>query len=189
MRVRARGYGSASQSRSFGMVHALTPRGATDYKRMGCVFSQRREDGNNMSFPRSITNLLNASQRQLLASLKQPASGFHHERRFLRLSPKHARDAKFFNSGKLAVLLARDGHWLPLNSNDLSERDRQKGPLQLFFRTQFRLDCSRTAICELGQSKQAGAGELPTKRAISNGGDPNSLTMFGSPDNLLLTGS
>src|SRR5260370_26778455 len=55
------GMALASSLESFGIVHALTPQGATDYKAMVCVFLNGAKDGNNMFVsPDQYTNYFNS---------------------------------------------------------------------------------------------------------------------------------
>src|SRR2546421_8251287 len=99
------GMAMASSVESFGIVQALTPQAATDYKALVCVFMNGGNDGNNTfvdlnqysaySSARSAAGLAIAQANLLQVSPAIGGSyGFH---------PSMPEIQSLFNSGKLAV--------------------------------------------------------------------------------------
>ena len=108
------GMALASSIDTFGLVHALTPQAATDYKALVCVFLNGGNDGNNMlvsldqytgpsgSLVEGYSNVRAASglaiNQDLLLPIS-PASGGSYG-----LHPSMAGMQDLFNQGKLAIL-------------------------------------------------------------------------------------
>ncbi len=56
------GMAMASSIESFGIVHALTPQAAADYKALVCIFLNGGNDGNNMVVSRDQYSAYSASR-------------------------------------------------------------------------------------------------------------------------------
>src|SRR5262245_41610558 len=96
----------ASSIEDFGIVHALTPQAASDYKALVCVFLNGGNDGNNMFL--SLDQYAAYDSARTAAGLSIPQASF------LPVSPVSGGSYGFhpnmpemqsrFNSGVLAVL-------------------------------------------------------------------------------------
>ena len=159
------GMALASSLESFGIVHALTPQGATDYKAMVCVFFNGGNDGNNMFVSLDqYTNYFNARNAAGLAIPQasllpvSPVSGgsygFH---------PNMPEMQSLFNSGKLAVL-CNNGPLVEPLTRTTYQNGTGKKPLQLFSHSD-QVGLSRQ-LSPTQSVKRVGAGELPTKRLV-----------------------
>ncbi len=135
------GMALASSIDTFGIVHALTPQAATDYKALVCVFLNGGNDGNNMlvsldqytgpggSLVEGYSNVRFASglaipQVDLLPI--SPASGGSYG-----LHPNMAGMRDLFNQGKLAILCNNGPLVEPLTRTTFQNGTGKK-PLQLF---------------------------------------------------------
>jgi len=122
-----------SQLENFGLVHALTPQAATDYKALVCVFLNGGNDGNNMlvsldqytqySSARSASQLALAQASLLPVSPVSGGSyGFH---------PNMPEMKALFDAGKLAVL-CNNGPLVEPLTRTTYQNGTGKKPLQLF---------------------------------------------------------
>src|SRR5947208_9093250 len=145
LRTSACAFGSmalASSIDTFGVVHALTPQSATDYKALVCVFLNGGNDGNNMlvsldqyngpagSVIEGYSNVRNTSGLAIAQSSLLPVSpasggsyGFH---------PNMPEMRELFNHGKLAVLCNSVPLVEPLTRTTYQNGTGKK-PLQLFY--------------------------------------------------------
>jgi len=177
----------ASSLESFGIVHALTPQGAADYKAMVCVFLNGGNDGNNMFVSLDqYTNYFNARNAAGLAIPQasllpvSPVSGgsygFH---------PNMPEMQSLFNSGKLAVL-CNNGPLVEPLTRTTYQNGTGKKPLQLFSHSD-QVGLFQTAIAD-SVSQTGWGGRVADKTLGLNGVAtfPNNVSIAGI--NLLLTG-
>lgn len=176
----------ASAVRDFGVVHALTPQAASDYKALVCVFLNGGNDGNNLlidlnqysSYATSRGVDLAIAQANFLAV--SPATGgsygFH---------PQMPEVRDLFNAGKLAVLCNQGPLVEPLTKTTYQNGTGKK-PLQLFSHSD-QVGLFQTAIAN-SVSQTGWAGRLADKTVALNGGAtfPNNCSIAGV--NLFLTG-
>ena len=170
----------------FGVVHALTPQAATDYKALVCVFLNGGNDGNNMfvsldqysSYATARGVDLALPQASLLSV--SPASGgsygFH---------PNMPEMQSLFNAGRLAVLCNNGPLVEPLTKTTYQNGTGKK-PLQLFSHSD-QVGLFQTAIANT-VSQTGWGGRLADKTLGLNGAAtfPNNISINGV--NLLLTG-
>ena len=181
------GMALASSLESFGIVHALTPQSATDYKAMVCVFLNGGNDGNNMFVSLDqYTSYANARSTAQLAIAQasllsvSPVSGgsygFH---------PNMPEMQSLFNQGKLAVLCNNGPLVEPLTRTTYQNGSGKK-PLQLFSHSD-QVGLYQTAIAN-SVSQTGWGGRLADKTLGLNGVAtfPNNVSIAGI--NLLLTG-
>jgi uncharacterized protein (DUF1501 family) len=181
------GMALASSLESFGIVHALTPQVATDYKAMVCVFLNGGNDGNNMLVSLDqYTNYFNARNAAGLAIPQasllpvSPVSGgsygFH---------PNMPEMQSLFNSGKLAVL-CNNGPLVEPLTRTTYQNGTGKKPLQLFSHSD-QVGLFQTAIAN-SVSQTGWGGRVADKTLGLNGGAtfPNNVSIAGI--NLFLTG-
>jgi uncharacterized protein (DUF1501 family) len=127
------GLAMASSIEDFGLVHALTPQAATDYKALVCVFMNGGNDGNNMFIDlnqySAYSNARNAAglaipQANLLqvSPVSGGSFGFH---------PNMPEVKTLFDAGKLAVLCNNGPLVEPLTKTTYQNGTGKK-PLQLF---------------------------------------------------------
>src|SRR5215510_15646352 len=131
----------ASSIDTFGVVHALTPQAATDYRALVCIFMNGGNDGNNMlvsldqydgpagSTTEGYSNVRNAAglaipQASLLPIT--PATGGNYG-----LHPNMPEIQALFNQGKLAVICNTGPLVEPLTRTTYQNGTGKK-PLQLF---------------------------------------------------------
>jgi len=185
----------ASSIDSFGIVHALTPQGAADYKALVCIFLNGGNDGNNMlvsldqyngpvgSTTQGYFNVRNASglaipQASLLTV--SPASGgsyaFH---------PNMSEVRDLFNQGRLAVV-CNSGPLVEPITRTTYQNGTGKKPLQLFSHSD-QVGLHQTAIANV-VSQTGWAGRIADKVIGLNGlaTFPQNISIAGI--NLLLTG-
>ena len=131
----------ASSIDTFGIVHALTPQAASDYKALVCVFLNGGNDGNNMlvsldqydgpagSLVEGYSNVRSASGLAIAKASLLPISpvsggsyGFH---------PNMPEMQNLFNQGKLAVL-CNNGPLVEPLTRTTYQNGTGKKPLQLF---------------------------------------------------------
>ena len=181
------GLAMASSLDTFGVVHALTPQAATDYKAMVCVFLNGGNDGNNMlvsldqyasySAVRNAAGLA-VSQASLLpvSPVSGGSYGFH---------PNMPEVQNLFNSGKLAVLCNNGPLVEPLNKTTYQNGTGKK-PLQLFSHSD-QVGLFQTAIANT-VSQTGWGGRIADKTSGLNGlaTFPNNVSIAGV--NLFLTG-
>ena len=181
------GMAMASSLNSFGIVHALTPQAATDYKALVCLFMNGGNDGNNMfvsldqysaySAARSAAGLAIAQASLLPVSpLSGGSYGFH---------PNMPEMQTLFNSGKLAVL-CNNGPLVEPITKTTYQNGSGKKPLQLFSHSD-QVGLFQTAIANT-ISQTGWAGRLADKTPGLNGSAtfPNNVSIAGV--NLFLTG-
>jgi uncharacterized protein (DUF1501 family) len=176
----------ASTIKDFGVVHALTPQAASDYRALVCVFLNGGNDGNNMfvdlnqytSYATARGVDLTIAQASFLPV--SPATGgsfgFH---------PNMPEVQALFNSGKLAVLCNQGPLVEPLTKTTYQNGTGKK-PLQLFSHSD-QVGLFQTAIAN-AVSQTGWGGRLADKTVALNGAAtfPNNVTIAGV--NLFLTG-
>ena len=180
------GLAMASAVRDFGVVQALTPQAASDYKALVCVFLSGGNDGNNMfvdlnqysSYATARGVDLTIAQANFLPV--SPATGgsygFH---------PSMTEVQGLFNAGKLAVLCNQGPLVEPLTKTTYQNGTGKK-PLQLFSHSD-QVGLFQTAIAN-SVSQTGWGGRLADKTVALNGGAsfPNNTSIAGV--NLFLTG-
>ena len=185
----------ASSIDTFGIVHALTPQAATDYKALVCVFLNGGNDGNNMlvsldqykgpegSLVEGYSNVRAASGLALAPEDLLPISpvsggsyGFHKNMPQMR---------DLFNQGKLAVL-CNNGPLVEPLTRTTYQNGTGKKPLQLFSHSD-QVGLFQTAIANT-VSQTGWAGRLGDKTSGLNGSAtfPSNISIAGV--NLILTG-
>ena len=189
------GMALASSIDTFGIVHALTPQAATDYKALVCVFLNGGNDGNNMlvsldqyngpagSAVEGYSNVRAASglalaQQDLLAI--SPVSGGSYA-----LHPSMSDMRTLFNQGKLAIL-CNNGPLVEPLTRTTYQNGTGKKPLQLFSHSD-QVALFQTAIAN-NVSQTGWAGRLSDKANVLNGSAtfPSNVSIAGV--NLILTG-
>jgi len=185
----------ASSIDTFGIVHALTPQAATDYKALVCVFLNGGNDGNNMlvsldqyngpagSLVEGYSNVRAASGLAIAQASLLPISpvsggsyGFH---------PNMPEMRDLFNQGKLAVL-CNNGPLVEPLTRTTYQNGTGKKPLQLFSHSD-QVGLFQTAIAN-NVSQTGWAGRLGDKTSGLNGSAtfPGNISIAGV--NLILTG-
>ena len=185
----------ASSIDTFGIVHALTPQAASDYKALVCIFLNGGNDGNNMlvsldqydgpagSLVEGYANVRNASGLAIAKASLLPISpvsggsyGFH---------PNMPEVQNLFNQGKLAVL-CNNGPLVEPLTRTTYQNGTGKKPLQLFSHSD-QVGLFQTAIAN-SVSQTGWAGRLSDKTQALNGAAtfPSNISIAGI--NLILTG-
>jgi uncharacterized protein (DUF1501 family) len=185
----------ASSIDTFGVVHALTPQTATDYKALVCVFLNGGNDGNNMlvsldqyngpggSLVEGYSNVRAASGLAIAQASLLPISpvsggsyGFH---------PNMPEIRDLFNQGKLAVL-CNNGPLVEPLTRTTYQNGTGKKPLQLFSHSD-QVGLFQTAIANT-VSQTGWAGRVSDKTNGLNGSAtfPSNISIAGV--NLILTG-
>jgi uncharacterized protein (DUF1501 family) len=188
----------ASSVENFGIVHAMTPQAATDYKALVCVFLNGGNDGNNMLvsldqyngpggstapgpegyFPTRNAAGLAIPQGNLLPI--SPVSGgsyaFH---------PNMPEMQSLFNAGRLAVL-CNNGPLVEPMTRTTYQNGTGKKPLQLFSHSD-QVGLFQTAIANTA-SQTGWGGRVADRTSFLNGSAtfPQNVTIAGI--NLILTG-
>jgi len=177
----------ASTLDTFGVVHALTPAAATDYKALVCVFLNGGNDGNNTFV--SLDQYAQYSTARAAAQLAIPQASF------LPVSPTSGGSYGFhpnlpemqnlFNQGKLAVL-CNNGPLVEPLTRTTYQNGTGKKPLQLFSHSD-QVGLYQTAIAN-SVSQTGWGGRLADKTLGLNGGAsfPNNVSIAGV--NLYLSG-
>ena len=181
------GMALASSLETFGVVHALTPQAATDYKALVCVFLNGGNDGNNMFVDINQYSAYSTARATAQLAIPQasllpvsPASGgsfgFH---------PNMPEIQSLFNSGKLAVL-CNNGPLVEPLTRTTYQNGTGKKPLQLFSHSD-QVGLFQTAIAN-SVSQTGWGGRVADKTLGLNGlaTFPNNVSIAGI--NLLLTG-
>ena len=189
------GMALASSIDTFGIVHALTPQAATDYRALVCVFLNGGNDGNNMfvsldqydgpagSLIEGYANVRNAAGLAIAKASLLPASpvsggsyGFH---------PNMPEMQNLFNQGKLAVL-CNNGPLVEPLTRTTYQNGTGKKPLQLFSHSD-QVGLFQTAIAN-NVSQTGWAGRVGDKTQGLNGVAtfPSNVSIAGV--NLFLTG-
>lgn len=181
------GMAMASSIESFGIVNALTPQAATDYKALVCIFMNGGNDGNNMvvsldqyaaySAARSAAGLAIAQASLLPIS---PASGGSYG-----LNPNMPEMQTRFNEGRLAIL-CNNGPLVEPITRTTYQNGTGKRPSQLFSHSD-QVGLFQTAIAN-NVSQTGWGGRVADETAILNGGAtfPQNISIAGI--NLILTG-
>jgi len=183
----AGGVALASSIDTFGVVHALTPQAASDYKALVCIFMNGGNDGNNMlvsldqyndySNARSTAGLAIAQASLLPVSPVSGGSyGFH---------PNMPELRDLFNQGKLAVL-CNNGPLVEPLTRTTYQNGTGKKPLQLFSHSD-QVQLFQTAIAN-ALSQTGWGGRLADRTTGLNGAAtfPSNVSIAGV--NLLLSG-
>lgn len=177
----------ASSLDTFGVVHALTPQAATDYRALVCVFLNGGNDGNNMFL--SLDQYTQYSNARLAAQLAIPQASF------LPVAPVSGGSFGFhpnmpemqnlFNQGRLAVLCNNGPLVEPLTRTTYQNGSGKK-PLQLFSHSD-QVGQYQTSIAN-SVSQTGWGGRLADKTLGLNGAAtfPNNISIAGV--NLYLTG-
>ncbi len=181
------GMALATTMDQFGVVHALTPRAAPDYKALVCVFLNGGNDGNNtfldLNQYNQYSTARNAAQLAIPQASFLPVSpvsggsfGFH---------PNMPEMQSLFNSGKLAVLCNNGPLVEPLTRTTYQNGSGKK-PLQLFSHSD-QVGQYATAIAN-SVSQTGWGGRLADKTLGLNGAAtfPSNISIAGV--NLYLTG-
>jgi uncharacterized protein (DUF1501 family) len=180
------GMALASSLDSFGLVHALTPQAATDYRALVCIFLNGGNDGNNMVVDlNQYTGYATARgvdlaipQANLLAV--SPAGGgsygFH---------PNLTQLRDLFNLNKVAVI-SNVGPLVEPLTKSTYQNGTGKKPLQLFSHSD-QVGLFQTAIAD-NVSQTGWSGRVADKLSGLNGTAtfPQNISIAGI--NLLLTG-
>jgi len=177
----------ASSLDTFGVVHALTPQAAPDYRALVCVFLNGGNDGNNMfldlnqysqySTTRNAAQLAIAQASFLpVAPVSGGSFGFH---------PNMPEMQNLFNQGKLAVL-CNNGPLVEPLTRTTYQNGTGKKPLQLFSHSD-QVGLYQTAIAN-SVSQTGWGGRLADKTLGLNGAAtfPSNVSIAGV--NLYLTG-
>lgn len=186
----------ASSVESFGVVHALTPQSATDYRALVCIFLNGGNDGNNMlvsldqyngpqgSLVEGYSNVRNAAglaipQASLLPI--SPASGgsygFH---------PNMPEVRDLFNQGRIGLVCNAGPLVEPLTRTSY-QNGTGKRPLQLFSHSD-QVGLYQTGIANL-VARTGWGGRVADMTVSLNGAAsfPNNVSIAGV--NLFLTGA
>jgi uncharacterized protein (DUF1501 family) len=172
---------------TFGVVHALTPQAAPDYRALVCVFLNGGNDGNNMFLDLNQYSQYSTARNAAQLAIAQasflpvaPASGgsfgFH---------PNMTEMQNLFNQGKLAVL-CNNGPLVEPLTRTTYQNGTGKKPLQLFSHSD-QVGLYQTAIANT-VSQTGWGGRLADKTLGLNGAAtfPNNVSIAGV--NLYLTG-
>ena len=185
----------ASSIDTFGVVHALTPQAATDYKALVCVFLNGGNDGNNMLVSLDQYNGPAGSLVEGYANVRNPAGLAIAQANLLPVSPVSGGSYGFhpnmpemqnlFNQGKLAVL-CNNGPLVEPLTRTTYQNGAGKKPLQLFSHSD-QVGLFQTAIANT-VSQTGWAGRVADKTLGLNGAAtfPNNISIAGV--NLLLSG-
>ncbi|HEV7747050.1 MAG TPA: DUF1501 domain-containing protein [Pyrinomonadaceae bacterium] len=177
----------ASSLDTFGVVHALTPQAATDYRALVCVFLNGGNDGNNL--------FLDLNQYSRYATARDAAQLSIPQANFLSVSPVSGGSFGFhpnmpemqtlFNQGKLAVL-CNNGPLVEPLTRTTYQNGTGKKPLQLFSHSD-QVGLYSTAIANT-VSQTGWGGRLADKTLGLNGAAtfPSNISIAGV--NLYLTG-
>ncbi|MFN2530697.1 MAG: DUF1501 domain-containing protein [Pyrinomonadaceae bacterium] len=178
----------ASSIDSFGIVHALTPQAATDYKALVCVFLNGGNDGNNMLVSldqyAQYANARSAAQLAIAQASLLPVSpvsggsyGFH---------PNMPEAQNLFNQGKLAVLCNIGPLVEPLTRTTYQNGTGKK-PLQLFSHSD-QVGLFQTSVAN-SVSQTGWGGRLADKTNSLNGVSTFPINVSIAGINLFLTGA
>ena len=181
------GMALASSLDTFGVVHALTPQAAPDYRALVCVFLNGGNDGNNtfldLNQYTQYSTARNAAQLAIpqanflsVAPVSGGSFGFH---------PNMPEMQTLFNQGKLAVL-CNNGPLVEPLTRTTYQNGTGKKPLQLFSHSD-QVGLYQTAIAN-SVSQTGWGGRLADKTLGLNGAAtfPSNVSIAGV--NLYLTG-
>jgi uncharacterized protein (DUF1501 family) len=186
----------ASSIDTFGIVHALTPQTASDYKALVCVFLNGGNDGNNMlvsldqyngpagSLVEGYSNVRTASGLAIAEASLLPISPVSGGSYGLHPNMPEVRD--LFNQGKLAIL-CNNGPLVEPLTRTTYQNGTGKKPLQLFSHSD-QVGLFQTAIAN-NVSQTGWAGRLADRTNGLNGAAtfPSNVSIAGV--NLILTGA
>jgi uncharacterized protein (DUF1501 family) len=176
----------ASSIESFGIVHALTPQAASDYKALVCIFLNGGNDGNNLLVDQSQYASYAAGrgvdiaipQAQLLpvSPTGGGSYGFH---------PNMPEMQALFNQGRLAVV-CNNGPLVEPLTRTTYQNGTGKKPLQLFSHSD-QVGLFQTAVSNV-VSQTGWAGKVSDLTRSLNGlaTFPSNVSIAGI--NLILTG-
>jgi uncharacterized protein (DUF1501 family) len=177
----------ASSIENFGIVHALTPQAASDYRALVLVFMNGGNDGNNMFLDLNQFNTYNNARNTAGLALLQtdflpvsPATGgsfgFH---------PNMSEMQNLFNQGKLAML-CNNGPLVEPITRTTYQNGTAKKPRQLFSHSD-QVGLFQTSIAN-SVSQTGWGGRLADKTHGLNGAAtfPSNVSIAGV--NLYLTG-
>ena len=133
------GMALASSIENLGLVHAMTPQSATDYKALVCIFLNGGNDGNNMVIPFDLTIPTEypaysaARSRRVSDPAREFATSFTERFKGGRLAFTHnMADMKtLFDQSRLAML-CNNGPLVEPLTNTTYQNGTGKKPLQLF---------------------------------------------------------
>lgn len=181
------GMALASSVESFGIVHALTPQGATDYRALVCIFLNGGNDGNNMVVSRDQYAAYSAARNTAGLAIPEanlltisPSSGG-----LYGFNPNMLDMQTLFNQGKVAVLCNTGPLVEPLTRASYQNGTGKK-PLQLFSHSD-QVGLFQTGVAN--EVLQTGWGGRVADRTVGlNAGAtfPQNTSIAGV--NLLLTG-
>ena len=181
------GMALASSVESLGLVHALTPQAATDYKALVCVFLNGGNDGNNM--------LVSLDQYSAYSSARAASTLAIPQGSLLQISPVSGGSYGFhpsmpemrdlFNQGNLGVLCNVGPLVEPLTRTTY-QNGTGKQPLQLFSHAD-QVGLSQTAIAN-NVSQTGWGGRVADRSGVLNGTAtfPQNISIAGI--NLFLAG-
>ncbi|HEX4900866.1 MAG TPA: DUF1501 domain-containing protein [Pyrinomonadaceae bacterium] len=177
----------ASSVESFGIVHALTPQAASDYKALVCIFLNGGNDGNNLLV--SIDQYAGYSQARTASTLAIPQASLLPISPLgggsYGLNPSMPEMQSLFNQGRLAIV-CNSGPLVEPLSRTTYQNGTGKRPLQLFSHSD-QVGLFQTAIAN--EVSQTGwSGRVADKTSVLNGlaTFPQNISIAGI--NLLLTG-
>ncbi len=181
------GLALASSLRDFGLVQAMVPQAATDYRALVCLFMNGGNDGNNM--------FLDLNQYSQYSAARNAAALAIPQANFLSVSPVSGGSFGFhpampevrtlFDQGKLAVL-CNNGPLVEPLTRTTYQNGTGKKPLQLFSHSD-QVGLFQTAIANT-VSQTGWGGRLADKTSSLNGVAtfPSNVSIAGV--NLFLTG-
>ncbi len=189
------GVALASSIDTFGIVHALTPQAASDYKALVCVFLNGGNDGNNMlvsldqyTVPgggviEGYSNVRSASGLAIPQGDLLPISPVSGGSYGLHTNMPAMRD--LFNQGKCAIL-CNNGPLVEPLTRTTYQNGTGKKPLQLFSHSD-QVGLFQTAIAN-NVSQTGWGGRLADRTSSLNGSAtfPSNVSIAGV--NLILTG-
>ena len=180
------GMALASSLESFGIVHALTPQAATDYRALVCIFLNGGNDGNNLlvsldQYPayasaRGVDLAIPQANLLQVSPATGGSFGFH---------PNMSEMQNLFNQGKVAVV-ANNGPLVEPLTKTTYQNGTGKKPLQLFSHSD-QVGLFQTAIAN-DVSQTGWSGRVADLTNVLNAGAsfPQNISIAGI--NLLLTG-
>jgi uncharacterized protein (DUF1501 family) len=180
------GVALASSLESFGIVHALTPQAATDYRALVCVFMNGGNDGNNTivsldqyssyAAARGVDLAIPQANFLPVSPIGGGSYGFHPGMTLMR---------DLFNQGKLAVI-SNVGPLVEPLTKTTYQNGTGKKPLQLFSHSD-QVGLFQTAIANT-VSQTGWSGRVADRLTGLNGSStfPQNISIAGI--NLLLTG-
>ncbi|MCM3903758.1 MAG: DUF1501 domain-containing protein [Pyrinomonadaceae bacterium] len=176
----------ASSIESFGIVHALTPQAATDYKALVCIFLNGGNDGNNVlvdlnqyasyATARGVDIAIPQAQLLPVSPTGGGSFGFH---------PNMPEVQALFNQGKLAVV-CNSGPLVEPLTRTTYQNGTGKKPLQLFSHSD-QVGLFQTAVSNVVAQTGWGGRVADLTRSLNGLATfPSNVSISGI--NLLLTG-